>query len=392
MRRRRNPNRRAKRKNEANVTVAQKYARVKLAVKLADAGVSLVAAVLFLTTGASRALAGRAAALTDSGALQWLFYFGAIAGGLFLLGLPLGYFSGYTLEHRYDLSNQTRRAWLGELLKGVALTVVLGAPILLGFRFLLAVSGEYWGLASAAGMFALTVVLVRLAPTLLMPLFFKFKPVERPELLASLQTICQRAGFALEGVYQFDMSKNTKKANAAFTGLGSTKRIILGDTLLTNFPLEEIEAVVAHEAGHFRHAHLVKGILFNGVALVALFLAAQWAYGALAPRLGYGPAGDLAGVPLIFLLLGIASFLSQPISNAISRAFERQADDYAFCDQGPAPMGAALRRLGAQNLAETDPPRVVEFLFHSHPAISKRIAAAEAFAGRKAPPPSPPAA
>jgi STE24 endopeptidase len=352
---------------------------VKLALSLVDAALSLAAALVLVLSPLSLRAAEFAAGTTSVGALQWLVYAALVGGGFLLLGLPLAFVSGYLVEHRFGLSNQTLGAWVREQGKGMALLVGLGTPLLLGFRALVLGTGAWWGLAVAVAFFAVTVLLVRLAPTLLMPIFFQFKPLENPALAAAIGDICRRGGLALEGVYQFDMSKNTRKANAAFTGLGKTKRVILGDTLLAKFSVDEIRAVVAHEVGHFTHAHLVKGLAANGVLTTALFLLAQAAYGALAPRLGYGPAGDLAGLPLIFLVLGVAGFVSQPLSNALSRAFEREADRYAFATTGPTPMADALRRLAEQNLADVRPNPVVEFLFHSHPSVAKRIAAADAF-------------
>lgn len=359
----------------------KRYARAKLALSLADAGVSLAGAVVLLATPLSRLAAARAEAWVGTGPLAWLVYAALVGGGFVLAGLPLSFYGGFVLEHRYGLSTQSLGGWLADLGKGLAVAAVLGATLLLGFRWVLLHAGAYWGLAAAAGVFVVTVVLVRIAPVVLLPIFYKFKPVADPALTAEIRGVCEQAGLALEGVYQFDMSRSTKKANAAFTGLGKTKRVILGDTLLEAFPREEIRAVVAHEVGHFRHGHLVKGLLFNGVVLALLFLSAQAVYAALAPALGYGPAGDLAGLPLVAAVLGVAGFVAQPASNALSRAFERQADRYAFAQTSPAAMASALRRLAEQNLADTAPNAFVEFWFHSHPSIAKRLRAAEA-AGR----------
>lgn len=358
---------------------AKRYARLKLSLSLTETSLSLAAILILLLTPLSRQLADWVQTVTASGALQWLLFFGVIGAFFSLLGMIFGFVSGYVLEHRYGLSTQSIGGWLADQGKGMALGIAFGIPALLGFRWLLLNAGVYWGLATGVTAFLVTIVLARVTPTLLLPIFFKFKPVERTDLVDDLREICERGGLALEGVYQFDMSRQTKKANAAFTGFGTTKRIILGDTLLEKFPVEEIRAVVAHEVGHYARGHILKGMALSGVTLVLFFMAAQAVYGWLAPLLGYGPAGDLAGLPLIFLLLSIAGFLFQPVSNAISRMFEREADLYAFRDIGPRPMAGALRRLAEQNMAELQPHPVVEFFFHSHPAIAKRVAAAEAY-------------
>lgn len=357
---------------------ARRYARTKLSLSIADTVLSLGLMLVFLIGPYSAQLAAWSLSTVGGNAnLQWLLYFGVLGGVLTLIGLPLGFLGGYSVEHHYGLSNQTLGRWVLEQGKGLALGILIGAPLLLGFRYLLVSVGDWWGLASGAAVFVLTVIMVRIAPTVLLPIFYKFRRIEDPALVSDLRAVCEHAGLSLEGVYQFDMSKNTRKANAAFTGLGRTKRIILGDTLLSNFPLSELHAVVSHEVGHFKHHHLLKGIVLNGLALLCFFGAAQIGYGKLAPLLGYGAAGDLAAVPLILMLLGVAGFLFQPFSNGLSRHFEREADRYAFRESDPLQMAAALRRLGEQNLADPTPNAWVEFFFHSHPAISKRIAAAE---------------
>ncbi len=360
---------------------ARRYARTKLIVSLTERAVTLTAVLLLILTPLSRSVAAWAEAVTVYGGWQWLLYFGVVGAGLGALGLVFDFLSSYRLEHRYGMSTQSFSGWARQQAKALLLTVGLGVPLLMGFRLLMLQAGDWWGLVTGVSAFAVVLVLVQLTPTVLMPLFFRFRRIDRPELVDEIREVCNRGGLDLEGVYQFDMSKQTRKANAAFTGLGRTRRVILGDTLLENFPLEEIRAVVAHEVGHYRHAHLIKGLFFSGLLLVLFFWGAQVAYEWLAPRLGYGPPGDLAGLPLIFLLLGVAGFLFQPASNALSRHFERQADRYAFDEGNAVPMANALRRLARQNLADEQPHRLVEFLFHSHPSIARRIAAAERYEG-----------
>jgi STE24 endopeptidase len=358
---------------------ARRYAGEKLALSLMDTALSLSLVLLLVVTPLSRTIAEWTANVTEAGTIQWLLYAAVVGGAFALVGLLSGFISEYKIEHRYGLSAQNFAGWLTTRLKGFLLGIALGIPLLLGFRALLLYTGQWWGLAAGITTFLFSILLARLAPTLLFPIFFRFEPINDASLEEDLREICERGGLKLEGVYRFDMSKATKKANAAFAGLGSTKRIILGDTLLESFPREEIRAVVAHEVGHYRHRHIQAGILVSGALLIVLFVAAQLAYQAVAPVLGYGPAGDLAGLPLIMLFLGVAGFIFQPLVNTLSRRFERQADRYAFTEVGPEPMADALRRLADQNLAERQPNPLVEALFHSHPSIEKRLAAAEAW-------------
>jgi len=174
------------------------------------------------------------------------------------------------------------------------------------------------------------------------------------------------------------MSKTTKKANAAFTGLGKSRRIIMGDTLLEEFTGDEIEAVFAHETGHFVHGHLTKGIIRStAVSFISLFLAAQL-YGVLLTEMGFYGASDLAALPLLSLIFSLFALVTVPLENSMSRKYERQADVYAFqnCQQ-PEAFISAMQKLSDMNLSDREPHPLVEFLFHSHPSIKSRIEAAQ---------------
>jgi STE24 endopeptidase len=213
-----------------------------------------------------------------------------------------------------------------------------------------------------------------------MPLFFKFTPLEEEhsQLVARLMNLADRAGTKVRGIYKFDMSRRTKAANAAVTGLGNTRRILLGDTLIDEFSDDEIETVLAHELAHQVHRDIPIGILVESViTLGGLFLAAlvlDWSVAAL----GFNSISDVAAMPLLGLVMGLYGLIIMPLGNAFSRRREVKADQYALEMTGNgAAYASALTRLANQNLAETDPEPWVEYLLHSHPALEKRIAMAE---------------
>jgi STE24 endopeptidase len=216
----------------------------------------------------------------------------------------------------------------------------------------------------------------------LFPIFYKFEPLENEELKRRLTVLSERAGTRVRGVYRWHLSEKSKKANAALTGLGTTRRIILADTLLDNYSDDEIEAVLAHELGHHVHKHILKSILVQaGITFGGFWLANEVLRYAVERRHLFETMSDFANFPLLILVSTVLSFLLMPALNAYSRFNERQADRYCFESVASVePFISSMSKLAEQNLAEKEPARWVEWLFHSHPAIAKRVAAAEGWA------------
>ena len=347
---------------------------------LLDLGLAAVYAVLWLAAGWSAALRDFLYGQTDN---EWLVVAGFVLvfGGIyFLIDLPLGYYSGYLLPHRYDLSNQSLGEWFLDQAKGVLVGGILGLVVIEIVYFVLRVSPDLWWLWTGLILLLFNVILANLAPVLLMPLFFKFTPLEEEhsQLVARLMNLADRAGTKVRGIYKFDMSRRTKAANAAVTGLGNTRRILLGDTLIDEFSDDEIETVLAHELAHQVHRDIPIGILVESViTLGGLYLAAlvlDWSVAAL----GFNSISDVAAMPLLGLVMGLYGLIIMPLGNAFSRRREVKADQYALEMTGNgAAYASALTRLANQNLAETDPEPWVEYLLYSHPALEKRIAMAE---------------
>lgn len=301
-----------------------------------------------------------------------------------LLQLPLSFYGGFVLEHRYGLSNQTLARWAWRKVKAYLVGGVLGLPLLLGLYALLWYSGPWWWLWATAGWLAVTLLLGQLMPVVVLPLFYKVTRLDDAPLLGRLQALARGTGLTIEGVYRLHLSADTRKANAALAGLGRTRRVLLGDTLLDGFTPEEIEVVFAHEVGHHVHRHLPKLIVGQVVTAAAGFWLADVVLRHAAAGLGYADAPlpayqDPAALPLFLLVLVLFGLVLMPLQNAVSRYFERQCDRYALeRTRQPAAYRSAFLKLARTNKADPDPHPLVVWLFEDHPPIRQRLALAEA--------------
>ena len=357
---------------------AKAYNRIKLAAGITSSLLSLALLAVLVTTPGGRSIAGWCSSLSGNpyGAL---LLFACSAGVLqSAVTLPLSWFSGYLVEHRFALSNQSLLEWAWERLKGLALGGPIAAGVFCILYFCLGRFGSLWWLPVGIVLTLISVVLVRIAPVLIMPLFYRFTPIVDGTLRERIVRLCESAGVRVEGVFSFNLSKNTRKANAAFTGIGRSRRIILGDTLVNNFSEEEIETVFAHELGHYRFGHIRTGLLTGTVSTFAgLYLAARL-YAWSAAALHFSSLTDLGALPLLGIWLTLFGLLTSPLGNMISRHHERQADAYAVRTTGNREaFASALRKLSEMNLADPAPHPLVEFMFYSHPPIAKRIRALE---------------
>lgn len=293
------------------------------------------------------------------------------------LGLWLDYY-GFSLERRYKLSNQRFSAWVWDEIKGFLVGLVLGTIAVELVYLSIRLWPLHWWIVGWALFMGLFILLAQLAPVVLFPIFYKFEPLENEELRRRLVVLSERAGTRVRGVYRWKLSEKSKKANAALTGLGNTRRIILADTLLDNYTPEEIESVLAHELGHHVHKHILKSIFVQAAITFFGFWAANWTLHYAVDQRMFEELSDFANLPLLALVSVVLSFLLMPALNAYSRFNERQADRYAFESiSSVEPFISSMNKLAEQNLAERTPSRWVEWFFHSHPSISRRLEAAE---------------
>ncbi len=357
---------------------AHRYNQIRRWLGIADFGIGFLFLVVLLVTrwsGWLRDLAYRWG--FQSYTVSLFVYLLLLLGISKILGIGLDYY-GFRVERRFKLSNQRFGSWAWDELKGFLVGLVLGGIVVELLYFTIRQWPQHWWLLAWALFMGLFILLAQLAPVVLFPIFYKFEPLENEDLRRRLVVLSEHAGTRVRGVYRWKLSEKSKKANAALTGLGNTRRIILADTLLDNYTPEEIEAVLAHELGHHVHKHILKSIFVQAGITLFGFWAANWTLHYAVDQHMFEELSDFANLPLLALISVVLSFVLMPAMNAYSRFNERQADRYAFeTTASVEPFISSMNKLAEQNLAERAPSKWVEWFFHSHPSISRRLAAAE---------------
>ena len=368
---------------QSDTPEAREYNRIKRRLTVADMAVNFLFLVALLVTGLNGTL--RDWAYRGAGQSYSLAVFYYVVMLLVLskaLSVGLDYYS-FRVEHQFNLSNQKMRSWVWDEVKGWLIGLVIATLLVEMIYNIIRLAPFKWWIVVWLVYNGLAIFFAQIAPVVLFPLFYKFRPLENEELAKRLIRLSERAGTRVRGVYEWKLSEKSKKANAALAGLGATRRIIIADTLLQDFTPEEIEAVLAHELGHHVHKHILKSIgLQVGLSLIGFWIVAEALTlcvdrGLFAIERQY----DFASLPLVVLMATVMSFVLMPLMNAYSRQKEREADRYSL-ESIPQvePFITSMNKLADSNLAERAPSRFVEIWFHSHPPIAKRIAAAEAWA------------
>lgn len=356
---------------------ARRYADAKYRWMVIDMAAGAAWLIAWQASGASHAIARWSearcpwapAALAVTIGVMWCAYTATL--------MPLRWHRSFVLEHRFGLSRQTPRAWWLRQAKQLAVGAVIGLVAVEGLYAILRAAPQAWPLWATVGWVGLSVVLARVFPTLLLPLFYRTAPLQDAALAARLAALCARARVPVLGVFRFQLGAETRKANAALAGMGKTKRVLLADTLLEEFAPEEIEGVLAHEVAHHRYHHIAKGLALSAAGSWLAFSLTAWAAGRWLPSLSLTGIADPAGFPVLMLWFSWLGLLGLPAQNAISRHFEWECDRFAVRETPPKAFASALRRLGSLNLADPNPPRWVAWMFYDHPPISERIRAAE---------------
>lgn len=365
----------------ADTPEARRYNRIHRWLEVSDFVLGVAFLLALLLTGWNSVLRDWAyRAAFQNYTLSVFFYVFMLMFGGKVLGIGLDYY-GLRLERRFQLSNQKTRSWLWDEVKSFLVALVLAGVTAELLYFTIRQSPQHWWLISWAMFMVLFILMAQIAPLILFPIFYKFEPLENEDLKQRLVRLSERAGTRIRGIYKWNLSEKSKKANAALTGLGATRRIILADTLLDHYSAEEIEAVLAHELGHHVHKHILKSIFVQAGITLFGFWAANYVLHLSIEQWGmFDTLSDFSNLPLLVVVSTVLSLLLMPAMNAYSRFNERQADLYAFESiRSVQPFISSMNKLAAQNLAERTPSRWVEWLFHSHPAISRRVAAAEAW-------------
>ena len=358
---------------------ARVYHRRQLALSLLGLVLSVAYLLLLIETRAAAHLVRFVARWTTTWWLELAVAVIVLAGAYRLLTLPLQWLGGYWLPRRYGLLHQSLRRWLWDAAKAALIGAALGLLAVLTVYALLRVT-PWWWLWGAAIFLAGYTLLAFVAPIWLVPLFYRLTPLPDGDLRARLLALARRVGVPVTGVFVVDQSRKSRTANAAVTGLGRTRRILLFDTLLDQFTAEEIEAVLAHELAHQLHGDIRRGLLVQGALTLVTFWIADRALRGGAGWLGLTGPADIAGLPLFGLILVLVSLAALPVANGWSRRVEWQADRFAL-ETIPDPRAfiGSMERLATLNLAEREPHRLEELFLYSHPAIERRIAHARQF-------------
>jgi STE24 endopeptidase len=359
---------------------ARNYRRVEVRLTLVDMAIDLayLSLMAFVLVGPIDRWLAQFPRLAGPQSLpRLLALYGIIYALHIAVSLPLSFYAGYIVEHQFKLSNQTIRRWVRNWLLGNLFGILLGGALFGGLFWLIWHAGAYWWLIAAGAFFVLSIILGQLAPVVFLPLFYKIERIENDELAGRMRRLAEGTGLAIEGVYRLGLSADTKKANAMLAGLGRTRRVLMGDTLLDDFAPEEIEVIFAHEIGHHVHRHIPKMIATGAVlGVVGFWLIDRL----LAAGMGAGEASVVPTerLPLVMLLFAAFGLALGPLQNAISRHYERQCDRYALVrTQAPAAYRSAFTKLARLNKADPEPPRLEVILMHSHPPIAQRLAMAD---------------
>ncbi|MSR76675.1 MAG: M48 family peptidase [Candidatus Omnitrophica bacterium] len=314
------------------------------------------------------------AAVAPNHYAQLSLYFFYFSLWMLVFDLPLSFYSGYWVEHQFDLSNQTLGAWGVDLLKRSVLSFIVSLGLIIALYALIWHQPESWWFWAWISFVAFSYGMGKIFPVLVVPMFYKYGRVEDQLLVQRILNLGIRYGLPIQNVYSINLSKTTKKANAAFMGMGKTKRVVLSDTLLQNFTADEIETVVAHELGHFKHGdiwkQLVMGTCFSGAA----FYGASRSIDPLGEYFHLHGISNIGTLPVLFFIFYGIYCLLTPLQNALSRKMERAADLFSLSAfPKPAVFVSCMEKLARVNLADTDPHPLYEWFFYDHPAIRKRI-------------------
>ncbi|MBE0415696.1 MAG: M48 family metallopeptidase [Dehalococcoidia bacterium] len=310
--------------------------------------------------------------------LQVALYFATLMICLGIVSAPLSFYGGFVLPRRFGISTQNLRGWLLDEAKGGVLGLLLGIGVMVFIYWLLGSFPDLWWLFAACFLILLTVVMTNLAPIIIVPLFYKLEPLADEGLMERLVRLAERAKTKVRGVFTINLSSKATSGNAALMGLGNTRRIVLGDTILDRYSPEEIEAIMAHELGHHVHRDIAKLIALQSATILAGFYLVHLVLRVSVPYFDFNGIDDVAAFPLLALVAGAFALLLEPLSNAYSRYQEGSADEYALAlTDNPEGFITVMTKLTNQNLSEAQPSRWVELLFYDHPPYFKRVARAQ---------------
>ena len=298
-----------------------------------------------------------------------------------LLDLPFELYSTFRIEQQFGFNRTTLKLYAADQLKGIAVALLIGTPLAALILWIMGATGGLWWLWAWGAWTAFNLLILVLYPTVIAPLFNKFTPLADEALKARVQALMQRCGFAAKGLFVMDGSRRSAHGNAYFTGMGASKRVVFFDTLLAKLSPAEVEAVLAHELGHFKHKHVTQRMaMMFGFSLAALALLGWLAgqvgfYTGLGVRPNLGAPNNALALLLFLLAVPVFSYFAQPLLAQLSRKHEFQADAYASAQASGADLASALVKLHEDNAATLTPDPVYVRFYYSHPPASERLAA-----------------
>jgi len=307
----------------------------------------------------------------------------ALLGGFVLIGglldLPLSLYQTFVIEERFGFNKITWRLWLGDLLKSSLLGVLIGLPLASLILWLMGSTGRFWWLWAWSTWMGFSLLMMVIFPTFIAPLFNKFQPLEDETLKARVTALMQRCGFSAKGLFVMDGSRRSAHGNAYFTGFGAAKRVVFFDTLLSKLSPAEVDAVLAHELGHFKHKHILKRLVgvfafsLAGFALLGWVSGQVWFFAGLGVQPSLTGANDALALLLFMLVVPVFSFFVSPLMARMSRRHEFEADAYAVAQTDGQALASALLKLYEDNASTLTPDPVFANFYYSHPPASERL-------------------
>ncbi len=366
--------------DEAKQKIARKYHKENRIVDITSLVVSIIILILIIKFQISQKFFDIIAGITHLRIIQALIYFIVFYSLYFFISLPFGFISGYKIEHKYNFSTQTLKEWLNDEIKSFLIGLILGLIIFEILYFITYKSSGLWWLYLSLLMILFSVVLVNLFPILILPLFYKTTPLTDEDLKNKIKEICEKEKLNIEGIFTINLSSKSKKANAMVVGLGNTKRILLGDTLLSKYNEDEIIVTLCHEITHYQKHHIWYLMLWNSIITFLIFYILYRIYPVVYKFTGFQNISDISAFPVFLLIFSLISFFLKPVRSAISRHYERLADYGALVlSKNPQAFIELMAKFCNQELAIAYPHPLIEFFSYTHPSIGRRIEFAERF-------------
>jgi len=353
---------------------AKRYSSIKYGLAIVETVYLLLLLFLFQFLGFSNILAKDIHQLMINDYFAVLFYILIVYITYYILNFPLNFYHSFLLEHEFQLSRQNIKEWFTDQIKGGIIAYGLSIIGLEAFYFILKHQPRNWWWILSIFWIFFSLILARLAPVIIIPLFFKYKKLCDEELRERIIGLATKMRIKILDVFEIDLSKKTTKVNAGLVGWGATKRVILADTLREKYTTDEIEVILAHEFAHYKLKHLIKITLINVlITILCFYLIAKTNPWSLR-FFSLASLADIASLPIVFIYLILFGMVMQPLENIFSRRFEKNADTMALRSTGlKDAFISTMDKLASQNLSDRNPHPIIKFLFFDHPPVDERI-------------------